>query len=427
MKKVFSLLLVLMLVLSIAVPGMAAGKAKTKITLDKKGTVTINMGETLAIHATVTPEATVTWKSSKESVAEVDFNGVVLGNKPGTATITAKAGGKTAKVKVKVVDPTKPTGLTIAQGKKVTLDIDKTLPLTIAFKPDTAFSDLTFKTSKKSVATVENGVVKPKKEGTAKITVTATKNKKAKATITVKVVDPYKPTKVVINQGKKQTLTAGDTLQLTTTLAPSTARNDLTYKSSKKSVATVDANGKVTAVKKGTAKITVTSKSNKKTKATITIKVNAAPKASVDVAPFMGKDAKSVAAALNLKTKVEAENGRVTLSDANSNILMYGDSTVGATDPAKYTINFIALQLKSVGKNLLGISIGMKNTDADGMLKRTGWKYVGTNEFETKAGDPWYAAIYDMTVGKRNYEFEVDYNKNGKIESLCYSAFGAGE
>ena len=64
---------VLMLVLSIAVPGMAAGKAKTKITLDKKGTVTLNLGETLKITATVTPAATVTWKSNKKSVAEVDL------------------------------------------------------------------------------------------------------------------------------------------------------------------------------------------------------------------------------------------------------------------------------------------------------------------------------------------------------------------
>ena len=47
MKKVFSLLLVLVMVLSIAVPGMAAGKTKTKITLNKKGTVEVKLDETL--------------------------------------------------------------------------------------------------------------------------------------------------------------------------------------------------------------------------------------------------------------------------------------------------------------------------------------------------------------------------------------------
>ena len=376
MKKVFSLLLVLMLVLSIAVPGMAAGKAKTKITLDKKGTVTINMGETLAIHATVTPEATVTWKSSKESVAEVDFNGVVLGNKPGTATITAKAGGKTAKVKVKVVDPYKPTGLTIAQGKKVTLDIDKTLPLTIAFKPDTAFSDLTYKTSKKSVATVENGVVKPKKEGTAKITVTSTKNKKAKATITVKVVDPYKPTKVVINQGKKQTLTVGDTLQLTTTLSPSTAKADLTFKSSKKSVATVDANGKVIAVKKGTAKITVTAKNNKKAKATITITVKkAAP--SKDLLTYIGMPIAKAAKQLNFKIADFSTDPKPFF------IAGSGPASLWASGKKADTALIDEVEIENSDSKycIAGVTIGMKWSDAQTLLKSSGWTYEGDWRF----------------------------------------------
>ena len=47
MKKVFSLLLVLLMVLSVAVPGMAAGRARTKITLDRKGTVDLKLGERL--------------------------------------------------------------------------------------------------------------------------------------------------------------------------------------------------------------------------------------------------------------------------------------------------------------------------------------------------------------------------------------------
>ena len=415
MKKVFSLLLVLMLVLSIAVPGMAAGKAKTKITLDKKGTVTINMGETLALHATVTPAATVTWKSNKESVAEVDFNGVVLGNKPGTATITAKAGGKTAKVKVKVVDPTKPTGLTIAQGKKVTLDIDKTLPLTIAFKPDTAFSDLTFKTSKKSVATVENGVVKPKKEGTAKITVTSTKNKKAKATITVKVVDPYKPTKVVINQGKKQTLTAGSSLQLTTTLTPSTARNDLTYKSSKKSVATVDANGKVTAVKKGTAKITVTSKSNKKAKATITIKVTKAAGVAPDVSTYIGQKASTVNKVFKLK--VNTKDWKTTVLE--------GDGIVFHTNGSGSKLDKLAIAgvtlYKANGRNYKGLSVGMKFADVNAKLEAMGWN---ADEYDEEV----YGESGDVEGYRREYwredgayqTFSVERNESGAVTELSY-------
>ncbi len=117
MKKVLTLVLVLMLVVaSLATPAMAA-KAKTTITLSQKGTVKLELGKTLTITATVTPEGEVKWKSSKASVASVE-GGVVTAHKEGTATITAKVGKKSAKVKIKVYDPTKPTKLTLKEGKK---------------------------------------------------------------------------------------------------------------------------------------------------------------------------------------------------------------------------------------------------------------------------------------------------------------------
>ena len=40
-----------------------------------------------------------TWSSDNEDVAKVDSNGVVTGEKAGSATITAKAGGKPATVR----------------------------------------------------------------------------------------------------------------------------------------------------------------------------------------------------------------------------------------------------------------------------------------------------------------------------------------
>ena len=195
MKKVLTLILVLMLVVaSLATPAMAA-KAKTKITLDQKGTVKLELGKTLTITATVTPEGEVKWKSSKTSVASVE-GGVVTAHKEGTATITAKVGKKSAKVKIKVYDPTKPTKLTLKEGKKKTLTVYDTLQLTPVPSPNTAsaaVSEYTFKSSKKSVASVSaDGKVTTYKKGTAKITVTSKKNKKAKAVITL-TVKPFKP------------------------------------------------------------------------------------------------------------------------------------------------------------------------------------------------------------------------------------------
>ncbi|ERI90053.1 5'-nucleotidase protein [Clostridiales bacterium oral taxon 876 str. F0540] len=79
----------------------------TGIQLDKTS-ITIKTGTTASLVATVNPDnATnkkVTWKSSNESVASVDDNGIVTGILPGDAIITATTedGGYTAEAKVVV-------------------------------------------------------------------------------------------------------------------------------------------------------------------------------------------------------------------------------------------------------------------------------------------------------------------------------------
>ncbi|MBQ8110767.1 MAG: Ig-like domain-containing protein, partial [Clostridia bacterium] len=124
--------------------------------------------------------------------------------------------------------------------------------------------------SKAAVASVDaNGWVAPLGEGKAKITVT-THNKK-KATIAVTVVDPNKPLGIGISQGKAITLKVGEGVQLWPVMNPATAQSALTWTSGKPAVAGVDANGYVTALKKGKAKITVTTYNKKK--ATITVNV----------------------------------------------------------------------------------------------------------------------------------------------------------
>ena len=128
-----------------------------------------------------------------------------------------------------------------------------------------------YKSSSTKVASVtKNGTVTLKKAGSAKITVTLKNGKKRTLKLTVK--DPTLPKKISISTGKKVTLIVGEKLQLNVAITPTTAAgNKLTWKSSKKTVATVNSKGTVTAKKAGTAKVTVKT-SNGKT-ATITIKV----------------------------------------------------------------------------------------------------------------------------------------------------------
>ena len=83
------------------------------------------------------------------------------------------------------------------------------------------------------------------------------------------------PTSVVLNKTSTTLTSKGETISLTATVSPSNATDkSVTWKSSNTSVATVDSNGKVTAVGNGTATITVATKSGGKTatcKVTVTI------------------------------------------------------------------------------------------------------------------------------------------------------------
>ena len=244
-------------------------EVRTVALTDRKATAQMNVGEALQIAVNAGETGAFATKNAK--YATVDANGLVTALAKGKAKIEFKpTGGKKRTLTIRINDPYEPAGVSIAQGTSITLNVGDALPLGATLSPETARTVLTWKCSKAKVATVDaNGVVTALKEGKAKITVT-TANKK-KATIAVLVADPNKPLGVSIAQGGAATMNVGDALQLDAVLAPETARTVLTWKSSKAKVATVDANGVVTALKAGKAKITVTT-ANKK-KATIMVQV----------------------------------------------------------------------------------------------------------------------------------------------------------
>ena len=173
---------------SVKVKVVAPPKPK-KVVLSAKGTVVLNVGETLQLSATVQPAAavsTVKWSSSKKKAATVS-GGLVKAVGEGTATITAKTvNGKKAKVKVKVVDPSKPTGVTLDRKGTVTLKVGQTLQLNATVAPATAQTTLKWSSSKKKLASVNgSGLVTALKKGTTVVTVRTANGKTAKVKIKV--------------------------------------------------------------------------------------------------------------------------------------------------------------------------------------------------------------------------------------------------
>ena len=228
----------------------------TSVTLNKAN-ASLKVGETISLTATVKPDdatdKTVTWETSEASVATIT-DGVVTAIKLGSATITAKAGDKSAVCAITVI-PTPVTSVTLNQPS-ASLKVGETVTLTATVKPDDATDKtVTWTTSDASVATVDNGMVIAKKVGSATITAKAGS---ISATCAITII-PTPVTSVTLDQ-TGATLKVGETITLTATVKPDDATDKtVTWTSSNKYVASVDQNGRITANTGGTATITATS------------------------------------------------------------------------------------------------------------------------------------------------------------------------
>ena len=239
-------------------------------------------GGSAVLSASVSPEAAsdraVAWSSSDRSVATVDKSGTVHGLRPGTATVTATAEGKSGicavTVKAKAVNVTEVT----LDKTELTLTEGETETLTATVKPDNADNrKVTWSSDKTEVATVDgDGNVTAVKPGEAVVTVTTEdggKTATCKVTVKAKAVNV---TEVTLDK-TELTLTEGETETLTATVRPDNADNrKVTWSSDKTDVATVGGDGRVTAVKAGEAVVTVTTEDGGKTASCkVTVKAKA--------------------------------------------------------------------------------------------------------------------------------------------------------
>ena len=153
---------------------------------------------------------------------------------------------------------------------QITLNKGDTYNLIMSVTPDDFTDAVTWKSTDTDVVTVtETGVIKAVGTGTATIKLTVG-NVSTSCRITV-----LQPVTSISLDRSSISLDSADNYQLSAYIYPSTASNkNVVWESSDPSVATVDDNGMVTALKKGTTKITVkaTDGSNVTDSCTVTVK-----------------------------------------------------------------------------------------------------------------------------------------------------------
>ena len=201
MKKLFRILPLAVAMLAISCGPQNANTAEVKsVTLNYTET-TIEKNDTLQLKAKVLPkdakDKKVTWSvSSGKSYASVSDKGLVTAKAIGTAKIVARSNYNSA-IKasciINVVDKIVPvTGVSITADKN-TVELQRNLTLTANVTPSDATNKaVTWSTSNKNVATVENGSVRGIALGDATITATTVEGG-FKATFNVTVTERTSP------------------------------------------------------------------------------------------------------------------------------------------------------------------------------------------------------------------------------------------
>lgn len=217
----------------------------------------------------------------------------------------------------------KVTGVTL-NVKEVSLMVGAKETLKVVVAPENATNKrVSWSSNKTDVASVDGqGVVTAHKAGEALVTVKSEDGgKTATCNVTVKA-EKVAVTGVKLDK-TEHTLAVGGTVTLVATVTPEGATNKkVSWKSDKTDIATVDENGKVTAVKAGVAKITVTTEDGKKT-ATCTITVKEDKVAVTGVTLNKTELSMTVGGSFKLVATIspkDATNQKVTWKSSDSDV-----------------------------------------------------------------------------------------------------------
>lgn len=201
------------------------------------------------------------WTSSDESVATVDETGTVTAIAAGEAEITAAVKDTEMQDVCVITVKVSAKELKVPDTLEVKLnDTDETAIEAKCEPEDASNISFDFASSDEEVATVDkDGKVKVLKAGECDITTTLMQDGEKVTEKTTHVKAFYEVESITLdsNEGK---LTVGNSHTIKATVAPEevAAKTTIEWSSSDEKVATVDSNGKVTAVSSGSATITAT-------------------------------------------------------------------------------------------------------------------------------------------------------------------------
>ena len=295
-KRIFAWLVSAVLCLTAAAPALAAN-----IFMFTEKSITLNEGETyqtaLKREGNLAGDGEIVYASGKQNVATVSQDGVITAVGKGRTEVTAalnrngKRVGRAVIVvnvvrtvtgvslntaRMSVYDAADPAvaGMLLEEtaNRVIVIPAGTSLTLSAALTPaDAANKKVTYSTTDPGIAKVTGTALKAVQRGECDLVVASAQNPQVTETYRLMVIQPVKT--IRINAGAKK-VTAGATLQLTAECLPENASMPkVTWSSRNPSIATVDGNGLVTGLQRGSAVITATAADGSRVTASVTISV----------------------------------------------------------------------------------------------------------------------------------------------------------
>ncbi|WP_309670006.1 Ig-like domain-containing protein [Gemmatimonas sp.] len=319
----------------------------------------------------------VTWTVSDASIAVVDSTGALTALAPGGTTVTAASEGRTATAAVFVTSVPvatvvlTPSSTSIVEGQTTQLRVETRSSTGVVLSGRT----IAWSSSNASVASVSSsGLVTGVAMGTTTITASS-EGRSGSASVTITA----RPVNAIVVSPSQLSLIAGQAVALTVQITDAQGNllsgRPVSYRSDSVGVASVSANGAVTAVAPGSATITVTSEGRS---ATVRVVVSAVPISSIRVTPSLatltvGDD--TALTAVTLDASGAALSGRVIAWSSGSPsvatvstsglVTAVGVGSViilaqaeGRTGSATITVNAPPIAVVTVAPSTVSVDVG---------------------------------------------------------------------
>ena len=285
-----------------------------RIVLEPSSATLMSLGETVQLAASVLDQngqpvegAVVSWQSSDEAVATVSGQGLVTAVSNGTATITARTGSASATAVVTVMQSAGRIVLEPSTATLMSLGATVQLTASVLDQNGQAVEDavVSWQSSDENVATVSSqGLVTAVSNGTATITA-----RSGSVSSTAVVTVMQSAGRILLEPSSATLMSLGATVQLVASVLDENGQPVsgavVSWQSSDEGVATVSAQGLVTAVSNGAAQITARAGSVSST-ATVTVMQSAG---SILLEPSSAT-LMSLGATVQLVASVLDENGQ---------------------------------------------------------------------------------------------------------------------